>query len=359
MATRRTRSRIDANIHSVASAARVSTATVSRTINGKIGVSPDLRERVWKAVKELAYVQAPVARSPGGASGKLLGLMITESVFSSFPHLLQHFEEAAFLQGYDLRIGTVNATNRHMDVLARHMIERGVTGVAILAGAIEQHLIDLFLRHGIRILLLTQSRSGPQIDTICIDTTHSADQAVQHLAVLGHRDIAFAYGQREDGLLELPPAAFSIAMRKIGIEVASNRIVQDSFDGRDELGALQALLRPYTPPTAIVCSSDLVALKTLRAIEATNLRVPNDVSIVGFGDIYLARHANPPLTTVQIPQNDLATYSIDFLRGTEGRSRETRRGWGGIGTNLIVRRSTSFPRNSVMAATRNADRPAR
>jgi DNA-binding LacI/PurR family transcriptional regulator len=348
MARQHTSRKSGIDIHSVAVAAQVSTATVSRTVNEKASVSTTLKKRVWKAVAELGYIPNSYAKSLSSTHSKLLGLMISESINSYFTHLIRHFEDAAFLQGYDLLIGTVSATSRGTDGLIRQMIQRGVDGVAILTNDMEQHLIDLFLRHGIRVLLLTPNQLRQQIDTVGLDMKHAVNQAVQHLAVLGHRDIAFVHGNLDDVFLEMPSAAFSIAMSKIGIEVRHDRIVEDSRPRHDDLSVLQEMLEQPSIPTAIVCSSDIVALKMLKVIYAKGLNVPGDISIIGFGDLYPSRHANPPLTTIQMSQNDLATCAVAQLCGSEIQHKEYRTGTYGIGLNLITRHSTSFPRDSML-----------
>jgi DNA-binding LacI/PurR family transcriptional regulator len=337
------------DIHSVAAAARVSTATVSRTVNGKTSVSPVLQKRVWKAVTELGYSPNSSAKSLSSACSNLLGLMISESVNSCFTHLIRHFEDAAFLQGYDLLIGTVNATSRGTEVLVRRMIQHGVDGVAILTTDIETDFIDLFLQHDIRTLLLTSKHFGQQVDAVGLNMKNAANQAVQHLAVLGHRDIAFVHGHRDDVFLEIPPSAFSITMSKIGIAIEHNRVIEDSCTRHDDMSVLQQLLEQPSVPTAIVCSSDIIALKMLKAVYAKGLNVPGDISIIGFGDLYPARHANPSLTTIRMSQNDLAASAVRLLCRSEVHQREypaaaTR----GISLNLILGQSTSFPRNSIL-----------
>jgi LacI family transcriptional regulator len=341
------------DIHSVAAAARVSTATVSRTVNGKTSVSPVLQKRVWKAVTELGYIPNSHAKSLSSTRSKLLGLMISESANSCFIHLIQHFEDAAFLQGYDLLIGTVNAVSRGTDILVRHMIQRGVDGVAILAADIEEHFIDLFLKHDIRTLLLTSNHFGQQVDAVALDmknaVNQAVNQAVQHLAILGHRDITFIHGHRDDVYLEMPSSAFSIAMSKIGIAVGHDRIIEDSYTRHDDMSILQELLEQRSIPTAIVCSNDIVALKMLKAVYAKGLDVPGDISIIGFGDLYPARHANPSLTTIQMSQNDLAASAVALLCRSEVHQKDYRAAaTRGISLNLIVRQSTSFPRDSIL-----------
>jgi DNA-binding LacI/PurR family transcriptional regulator len=341
-------------IHSVAAAAKVSVATVSRTINGTAYVSPQVKKRVLQAMEELDYIPDVHVGSLPSACMKLLGLMVSEPIQSAFPQLIHYFEDAAFLQGYAALIGTVNATRRGTDVLIRQMIQQGVDGVAMLTDSAGPEIIDPFLRKHIRLVCLTPHPPQPEVEVLGPDMNDAANQAVQHLAVLGHRDIAFIGSQLEDVFLDLPVSSFVLAMSKIGIQVEQERMVKDKSDQGGDLEVIQQLLE-QSPPTAIVCASDLFALKTLRVASGKDLSVPGDLSVVGYGDVSQARHSNPSLTTIRLSQNDLATQAVELLcrpRGAQGTYRARDRG---IDLSLVVRDSTSFPRH---AGFKRRPRPA-
>ena len=343
-----------ADVHAVAAAARVSVATVSRTLNGKTSVSPTLSKRVLRAVDELGYVRNAHATSLRSACSGFLGLIISEPLIPCFVDLIHHFEDAAFLQGYDLLIGTLNTTSRGADILVRHMIQRGVDGVAILTSTLEEHFIDQFLQHNIR-LLLTPGRMKPHVNNVNLDIGYAAHLAVQHLAVLGHRNIAYVREHSENVFLEMPPGAFSIAMSKIGLEVPKHRIIESRPDRHDRFNTLQELLEQPPLPTAIVCSTDVVALKLLKAVLAEGLSVPGDMSVIGFGEIYLARHSTPPLTTVQMSKSDFAVHVINLLCVSESQRKTERAKLPRINWDVIVRQTTSFPRDSILNRKSNTD----
>jgi DNA-binding LacI/PurR family transcriptional regulator len=334
-----------AGIHSVAAAAGVSIATVSRTIHGTAYVSPQLKKRVLQAIEELDYIQNVHASSLRSGSPKLLGLMLSEPIQSAFPQLIHHFEDAAFLQGYAVIIGTVNANRRGTDVLIRQMIQQGVDGVAMLTHSVQQEIIDPFLRNQIRLLCLTPHPPQRDVQILGPDMNQAANHAVQHLAVLGHRDIAFVGSQLEDVFLELPASSFALAMSKIGIRVEQERIVKDSGGPAEDLEIIQQLLE-NSAPTAIVCASDLLALKTLRAASSRGLNVPGDLSVVGYGDVSESRFSNPPLTTIHLSQYDLATQAVELLCRPQGQKGTYRARDRGIDLSLLVRHSTSFPRHA-------------
>lgn len=347
MAKQRTSRNDRVNIYSVAAAARVSTATVSRTLNGVESVAENLKQRVWKAVEQQNYIPNYHAKSLR-LRGKLLGLILSESVQCCFPQLIQTFEDAAFLRGYDLVIGTASAACRGTENLVRHMIECGVVGVIVLTDNLEDHLTEYLLGHHVRLLHLSAKRIALHIGAKGFDLHQAAHQAVQHLAVLGHRDIAFVTGCDEDILLRMTPFAFSDAMCRIGIDVQPGRIINDAGVNHDDLTTLQDALAKPDVPTAMICSSDLLAFKALRAAIASRLNVPDDLSIIGFGDIYPAHCTIPPLTTIQISQSDLAAYAIDALclHGNSNKREQMRRR--GILLSLVVRQTTTFPRGTML-----------
>jgi DNA-binding LacI/PurR family transcriptional regulator len=332
-------------LRSLAAAAGVSIATVSRTINGTAYVSPDLKRRVLQAIEDLDYIQNIHAGPLRPVCRKLLGLMISEPIQSSFPHLIHHFEDAAFLRGYAVLIGTVSAASRGTDVLMRQMIEQKVDGVAILTNSLDQDLVDLFLRNDIRLFCLTPHQGQPGVDVLGPDMKDAANHAVQHLAVLGHRSIAFVAAQQEDAFMEMPSSFFSLAMSKIGIQVRHESIVKDTGDGGEDLQVVQELLE-HSAPTAIICASDLLALKTLRAASSMGFNVPADLSVVGYGDVCQAHYSNPPLTTIQLSQSDLAAQAVDRLCRPQPPNEPYPIRARGIDLNLLVRQSTSFPRHS-------------
>jgi DNA-binding LacI/PurR family transcriptional regulator len=227
-------------------------------------------------------------------------------------------------------------------VLIRQMIQQGVDGVAMLTLSADLEILDPFLRSHIRLLCLTPHPPRPEVDVLGPDRNHAANQAVQHLAVLGHRDIAFVGSQLGEDFLALPASSFELAMSKIGIHVEPDRVAGDSGGQTDDLAVIQQLLE-QSPPTAIVCASDLLALKTLRVASSRRLNVPGDLSVVGYGDVSQACHSNPPLTTVRLSQSDLAKRAVELLCRPQDQKGTYRAHDRGIDLSLVVRHSTSFP----------------
>jgi DNA-binding LacI/PurR family transcriptional regulator len=182
------------DIRGVASLARVSIATVSRTINHVPTVDPVLAARVWKAVTELNYFPNTQARALVSGKSRLLGLVVSEITNPFFPELIQEFENIAVARGYEILIGSTNYETKTMELCARRMLERQVDGVAIMTFGIEDFLLDRFAADNIPFVFIDPAPSRPLNSVLAVDYRAGIYEGVQHLAVLGHRNIGFISG---------------------------------------------------------------------------------------------------------------------------------------------------------------------
>ena len=198
--------RID--IRGVASHAKVSIATVSRTINYVSTVDPALAARVWKAVAELNYFPNTQARALVSGKSKLLGLIVSEITNPFFPELIQEFEQVAVAHGYEILIGSTNYEPKTMELCARRMLERKVDGVAIMTFGVEEFLLDRFIARRHPHHLHGSASRQPHGSSLAVDYRAGINEGVQHLAVLGHRKIAFISGPLKPASAETRREAF-------------------------------------------------------------------------------------------------------------------------------------------------------
>lgn len=339
--------RID--IRSVASHARVSIATVSRTINRVPTVDPVLAARVWKAVSELNYFPNTQARALVSGESKLLGLIVSEITNPFFPELIQEFEQVAVASGYEILIGSTNYEARRMEVCARRMLERKVDGVAIMTFGVEEFLLDRFAAENIPVVGVDIGFRQSPDSTIEIDYSVGIQEAVQHLAVLGHRKIAFISGPLRLRPAENRKAAFLESMHRAGLVAEPGWLIEGTHTldgGRD---AMQILLARKHWPTAVMCSNDMTAIGVQHALFEAGLKVPDDFSLIGFDDVHLAEYTIPPLTTVRMSCKDLAQAAISRLLPHLQRSAgsEDSENASKVPTRLIVRRTTGIPRGAL------------
>ena len=340
------------SIRDVAQRARVSIATVSRAVNGISTVAPELAERVWAAIKEVGYVPNTQARALVSGRSHLLGLVVSEITNPFFPELVQEFENLAVEQGYEVFIGSTNYDAVRTEALIRRMLQRGVDGVAIMTFGIEEELVQKLVERAFPMVFVDAGPDMPNIRLLKVDYGEGIREAVQHLAALGHRQIAFISGPLQMRSAGARRDAFLRAMAELGLKVPSEHLVEGTHTMEGGIRAAEHLVQFAELPTAIVCSNDMTAIGVLHGLHRTTHSVPNDVSVVGFDDIHLAQFMLPPLTTVQMSCKHLAAAAVQALRagiepdGPNAQQRE----WP-IPTKLVVRQSTSFPRGSLPALT--------
>lgn len=345
----KSRSTVKVDIRDVASLARVSIATVSRTINHVSTVDPALAARVRKAVADLNYFPNTQARALVSGKSKLLGLIVSEITNPFFPELIHEFEQVAISKGYEILIGSTNYEPKTMELCARRMLERKVDGVAIMTFGVEEFVLDRFTAEHIPITFIEAGSHRPDTDTIAVDYRAGIREAVQHLAVLGHRKIGFISGPLSLHSAALRKQAFTESLRSAGIEVNPHWGIEADHTldgGRD---AMKQMLAGCHLPTAVLCSNDLTAIGVQHALFEANLKVPDDLSIIGFDDVHLAEYTIPPLTTVRMSCRELAEGAVKALLSriqpnavaSETSLRTV------IKTRLIVRQTTGLPKGAL------------
>jgi LacI family transcriptional regulator len=338
--------RID--IRSVATRARVSIATVSRTINHVPTVDPVLAARVWKAVTELNYFPNTQARALVSGKSKLLGLIVSEITNPFFPELIQEFEQIAVAHGYEILIGSTNYETKTMELCARRMLERKVDGVAIMTFGIEDFLLDRFAADNVPVVFIDPAPSRPLSNVLAVDYHAGIHESVQHLAVLGHRKIGFISGPLRLRSAETRKATFLACLQSVGLKPNPAWLIEGDHTldgGRD---AMQKILASNDWPTAIMCSNDMTAIGVQHALFEANLKVPEDFSLIGFDDIHLAEYTIPPLTTVRMACKDLANKAVDNLLSRLNSAGSKPAAASKINTRLIVRQTTGLPKNALV-----------
>jgi len=341
------------DIRTVAQMANVSIATVSRTFNRLPTVSPKLAKRVWAAIDKLDYFPNSQARALVSGRSRLLGLIVSDITNPFFPELIQGFEDIAVEHGYEILIGSTNYDSRRMSLCIRRMIERRAEGVAVLTFGVERPLLKQLADRQVPLVFVDVGQDCPGISLLRVDYRHGVRQGVQHLAVLGHRKIAFISGPRRVHSAQSRQTAFIEALEECGIK--SNPLWRVEGDHTMEGGikAMQRLLQLSRPPTAVMCSNDMTAIGVLHHVYRAGLRVPEDLSVIGFDDIHIAQATIPPLTTIQMSCFELARAAVTALRAHVEEDGEPKRIYK-IDTNLVVRESTGYPQCALRDLNKSA-----
>ena len=348
-------------IQAVARRARVSVATVSRTINRIPTVDEAYAKRVWAAVSELGYVPDTQARALVSGRSRLIGIIISDITNPFFPELIQSFEEEAIDANYEILIGSTAYDSRRMELCIDRMLQRKVDGVAVMTFGIEEPLLGRMAAQNIPLVFVDVAPKGKAMSAICVDYGAGIREAVHHLVEFGHRRVAYIAGPKGLHSAESRRTAFLEAAKSLGLRIPKSYIYAGNHTLEGGMAGLRSFLLSDEMPTAILCSNDMTAVGVLHAAAEAKLRIPEDLSVVGFDDIHIARFTIPPLTTIRMSCQELAHSAFKVLRGYLEKGTMYRQEQLVVRTKLTVRQSTGTPReaaNLAGSAAANRARPA-
>lgn len=330
------------DIRSVAAKANVSIATVSRTINRVPTVDAKLAKRVWSAIHELGYVPNTQARALGSGRSGMLGLVVSEITNPFFPELIQGFEDVAIENGFELLINSTNYDPKRMEVCIRRLLERKAEGVAILTFGIEQPLFEQLAERNIPLVFIDTGPDRSGVSVLKVDYAHGIRQGVQHLAALGHRKIGFITGPMRLHSARSRSEAFIHALDECGIAARPEWQVEGDHTLEGGIRSMEKILECASRPSAVMCSNDMTAIGVLHKAFRVGLRVPADLSVIGFDDIQMAKVTIPPLTSIHMSRVELAKAAVKALRAHIVEGGNPQREYK-IDTHLVVRESTAYP----------------
>ena len=336
------------DIRTIARAAKVSIATVSRTINRVPTVNAKIAKRVWEVIDELNYFPNTQARSLVSGRSWILGLIVSDITNPFFPELIQGFEQVAIEHGYEILVSSTNYEPKRMSHCIRRMLERKVDGVAIMTFGIEEPLLEQLAQRKVPMVFIDVGPERPGVSVLKVDYHHGIRQGVQHLAALGHRKIAFISGPSHLHSAQSRLMAFQTALGECGIKARPDWILEGDHNLEGGMAAMQTLLDSGNLPTAVMCSNDMTAIGVLHKMYRAGMRVPDDLSVIGFDDIHIAEVTIPPLTTIQMSRFEIARASVTALRAQleDGKDLPHQREFA-IRTELVVRESTGYPRGAM------------
>lgn len=342
------------DIRDVARRARVSTATVSRTVNQVATVDAQLAKRVWKAVAELGYYPNRQARALVSGRSRVFGLIVSEITNPFFPEIVQTFETLAVEQNYEILLTSTIHDPKRMELAVRRMIEGRVDGVAILTFGMEDELLEHLRFRNLPLVFVDVGPKAPRVSNIRVDYAHGIRQAVQHLAAMRHERIGFVAGPLRLRSALARRDAFEASMREIGLQVRPEFIVEGDHRLEGGKRALQKLSKLREQPTALMCSNDMTAIGVMRQAFDLGIAVPQELSVIGFDDTRLADFMIPPLTTIQMSQVELATLAFGALLKEVKREVPAPNGTEFVlKTQLILRSSTTFPASNNQVKQRS------
>jgi LacI family transcriptional regulator len=332
------------DIRTVAALAKVSIATVSRTINGSPLVSERLSKRVWQAIKQLNYFPNSHARTLVSGRSRLLGIIVENITNPFFPELIQSFEEIAVAHGYEILVSSSNSDPVVLTACIRRMLERKVDGVAVMTFGEEEPVLDQLVFQNVPIVLAEFQLDDPKASTILLDYSTGIHAAVDHLVKLGHSKIAFLAGPHKLHSAITRENDFRSAIQAAGLAIQKKWIIECDHTLKGGVAGYNQLQALASRPTAIVCSNDMTAIGVLRAAYMEGLHVPHDLSVIGLDDIDFAEFTLPPLTTIRLSRVDLARAAFEALhQQAEDPTASNLQREFLVSTSLVVRGSTATP----------------
>jgi len=332
------------DIRAVAALAKVSIATVSRTINGSPVVSEKLSKRVWQAIEHLNYFPNTHARTLVSGRSRLFGIIVENITNPFFPELIQSFEEIAVANGYEILVSSSNSDPAVLTTCVRRMLERKVDGVAVLTFGEEEPVLDQLAFRDIPIVLAEFKLNDPKASTILLDYSTGIRAAVDHLVQLGHKKIGYLAGPHKLHSAVTRENDFQAAGQAAGLPLQKKWIIECDHTLKGGVVGFSKLQSLPSRPTALLCSNDMTAIGVLRAAYLQGLRVPQDLSVIGLDDIDFAEFTLPPLTTIRLSRTDLARAAFEALRQqAEEPNKPGQKHEFLVSTSLVVRGSTAAP----------------
>jgi LacI family transcriptional regulator len=315
-------------IRDVAAKAGVSVATVSRVFNRKGPIREDTMQRVMDVASELQYVPHAGARSLSTRSTRTIGVVLPDLHGEFFSEVIRGIDLAARQAGFHLLLSGSHADREEMRAVVQAV--RGlVDGLIVMSPDLEPSALVADLPPGLPVVMLNSKVGGHP--SVTIDNSGGARDVVKHLHALGHRRIAFISGPTHNADAEQRRRGYRTAMSALNLEVIE---CPGTFTEESGFEAGKALISGRKRPTAVFAANDSMAIGALSAFLEAGLRIPEDVALVGFDDIPIARFLAPPLTTVKVPIAELGRRGFALL--TDGA---TAKPVAKLSTSLVVRRS--------------------
>jgi LacI family transcriptional regulator len=286
-----------ATIKDVAALAGISYTTVSHVVNNTRPVSQEVRLKVEAAIKSLDYVPSAVARSLKAKTTATIGLLVPNSLNPYFAELARGIEDYCERNGYCVILCNSDDNPDKQRSYLRVLLEKRIDGLIVASAGGDSGLAQGLAGVKTPMVIVDRGLDGVDADLVRIDHEYGAYLATRHLLELGHRDIATIGGPATTSVAQMRLAGYCRALKEAGIEVRQERMLESDFTSTGGYNAA-AILLESNPPSAIFAGNDMIGIGVLRAAAERNVRVPSELSVIGFDDIQMSRYVYPALTTV-------------------------------------------------------------
>jgi LacI family transcriptional regulator len=294
---------------------------------------------VLYAIRELGYAQNQSARNLARGRSTLLGLLVSDVRNPFFPDITAAFQDQALAHDMDALVLNTNYDPQRTLNSVRRLMGLQVPGVAILTSQIDPSVIDMLAERRIAAVYLDLGKVSESISNIMLEYEDGIVKALEYLTQLGHRRIAYIGGPMALKSAQRRKRAFLDMTARLGLEAA--QAIDADFTVTGGYFACSKLLSG-SMPTAILAGNDLTAIGILHRAYDGGLRVPDDLSVVGFDDIVFAEYTQPALTTVSVPRTEIGKVAFQALWAMMSDPNQAGREFR-VGTNLVIRQSAASP----------------
>lgn len=326
----------------IAQRANVSIMTVSKVLRDAPDISAGTKARIRALAQEMGYVPHAMAAGLRTRATRLLGVVIPGVVDPVYARLIMALEDRAYEQGFDLFLAHTLGRHEREEFVIRRQLARRIEGLFVIPVprlGEQPPIYNELERLGTPVVVLGAAPEFcKRFTSVAVDEISASREMTQHLLGLGHRRIAFLGGPSTSPSAQLRFEGYRRALRDAGIEIDDRLVFHAGSTIEDGFQSALELIRESLGATALQAVNDLVAIGALNALDSQGIRVPDDVSVAGFGNVLSAENARVPLTTVREPKFRLGLAAMEvmakLMRKEPVESRLLR-------AELILRRSTS------------------
>ncbi|HHF0535583.1 MULTISPECIES: substrate-binding domain-containing protein [Vibrio] len=304
-----------ATMKDIAKLAGVSTSTVSHVINKTRFVSEEISERVNNAAKELNYyAPSALARSLKVNRTKTIGMLVTTSTNPFFGEVVKGVERSCYQKGYSLILCNTEGDNERMRQSINTLLQKRVDGLILMCSSLEGERIDVFERYpDIPVVVMDW---GPMLftsDKIQDNSLRGGYLAAKYLIDCGHTEIGCITGPLIKHQAQMRYEGYKRAMNEAGLEFNANWIIESDFECDGGYQAFKKMAQRGALPSSIFVSNDMMAMGVINAANELGIKVPDDLSIIGYDDIHIAKFMSPSLTTIHQPKYRLGQAAVETL----------------------------------------------
>ncbi|CAH1544251.1 DNA-binding transcriptional dual regulator RbsR [Vibrio rotiferianus] len=331
-----------ATMKDIAKLAGVSTSTVSHVINKTRFVSEEISERVNNAAQELNYyAPSALARSLKVNRTKTIGMLVTTSTNPFFGEVVKGVERSCYHKGYSLILCNTEGDNERMRDSINTLLQKRVDGLILMCSSLEGERIDVFERYSdIPVVVMDW---GPMLftsDKIQDNSLRGGYLAAKYLIDCGHKEIGCITGPLIKHQAQMRYEGYKRAMIEAELDFNANWIVESDFECEGGYQALKKMVQRGPLPSSIFVSNDMMAMGVINAANELGIKIPDELSIIGYDDIHIAKFMSPSLTTIHQPKYRLGQAAVEtLLTKLENYSKEP---------NVVQLEPTLVERNSVL-----------